>query len=588
MSVHDGGTRPRDAGGESRAVRWRAWLRWKPEAISARFVALVAGVIFFFLAVLTQGVLPFIEPSARTSEVTAVVRTDYGQLKWMLSDATDYTPTQRLGRQVYLREGCWYCHSQYVRPVTGETRRWGPVSEAGEYAYDVPHLFGTRRIGPDLTRVGLKYSNEWHYAHFWNPRELLPDSIMAPYRGLFDTPRDPVKIVDDGAGNRTLENNAITQKLFDFESKVQIKLTPNVRGLLFVPLEARDKAPAIVIPNNEYIGNTVMIAAETKELEGLIAYLQKLGMNRGKWRDVFEPQQLEVTQATLPRSSEWIDYGRVVYERRCLGCHGVKGDGNGPAATFLYRQRPRNFAAAVFKFRLTKEPVPTDGDLLRTITRGVRGTAMPPWYELPLTDRLAVIQYIKYELAVDRSDPTKPYSFFIEEPPGAPLHIERPPAPSQQILARGKEAWQTAKCWECHGNTGKGDGEKAAGLKDDLGFPIPPANLTTGQFKSGPAVEDIFRTMTTGLSGTPMPNYRDSLPGEDRWALAYYVLSLSAFTDPITGEPLPITSADRTALNDPKLQAETPGKAYIPNGRAQRTGGSKATRGSLRGEAAAK
>jgi cytochrome c oxidase cbb3-type subunit I/II len=187
-----------------------------------------------------------------------------GELKWMATRATDYTPTEQLGRGVYVREGCWYCHSQYVRPVTGETRRWGPVSEAGEYAYDVPHLFGTRRIGPDLTRVGLKYSNEWHLAHFWNPRELLPDSIMAPYRALFDTPRDPVKIVDDGAGNRTLENNAITQKLFDFESKVQIKLTPNAAGLLFVPLEARDKAPAILIPNIEYIGNTVTIAAETK------------------------------------------------------------------------------------------------------------------------------------------------------------------------------------------------------------------------------------------------------------------------------------------------------------------------------------
>ena len=74
---------------------------------------------------------------------------------------------------MYLREGCWYCHSQYVRPVTGETRRWGPVSEAGEYAFDVPHLFGTRRIGPDLTRVGLKYGDEWHLAHFWNPRDAL-------------------------------------------------------------------------------------------------------------------------------------------------------------------------------------------------------------------------------------------------------------------------------------------------------------------------------------------------------------------------------------------------------------------------------
>jgi cytochrome c oxidase cbb3-type subunit I/II len=536
--------------------------------MSARFVALVAGVFFFFLAVVTQGILPFIEPTARTTDVTAVVRTDFGQLKWVVTEATDYTPLQQLGRQVYLREGCWYCHSQYVRPVTGETRRWGPVSEAGEYAFDVPHLWGTRRIGPDLTRVGLKYSDEWHLAHFWNPRMLSPDSNMAPFRGLFDTPAEPVRIVDDGAGNRSLERTPVTEKLFAFESKEQIKLTPNADGLLFVPMAARGKGPIVWTPNKEYAGDTVNIAVETEVLQGLIAYLQKLGMNRGKWRDLFEPQKLDVTDATVPRSSEWIAYGKEVYQRRCLGCHGESGDGNGPAATFMYKQRPRNFAAAVFKFRLTKEPLPTDGDLLRTITRGVRGTAMPSWHELHIIDRLAVIQYIKYELAVDRSNPAKPYAYFKEEPPGPPLYIGRPPVPSEQMLTRAKDVWQSAKCWECHGQTGKGDGEKAPGLKDDLGFPSPPADLTAGQFKSGPTVEDIFRTMTTGLSGTPMPSYRDPLSEEDRWALSYYVLALSAYKDPLTGEPLPIAPSDRRALNDPALEADTPDKAYVPSGRA--------------------
>jgi cytochrome c oxidase cbb3-type subunit I/II len=536
--------------------------------MSARFVALVAGVFFFFLAVVTQGILPFIEPTARTTDVTTVVRTDFGQLKWVVTEATDYTPLQQLGRQVYLREGCWYCHSQYVRPVTGETRRWGPVSEAGEYAFDVPHLWGTRRIGPDLTRVGLKYSDEWHLAHFWNPRMLSPDSNMAPFRGLFDTPAGPVRIVDDGAGNRSLERTPVTEKLFAFESKEQIKLTPNADGLLFVPMAARGKAPIVWTPNKEYAGDTVNIAVETEVLQGLIAYLQKLGMNRGKWRDLFEPQKLDVTDATVPRSSEWIAYGKEVYQRRCLGCHGESGDGNGPAATFMYKQRPRNFAAAVFKFRLTKEPLPTDGDLLRTITRGVRGTAMPSWHELHIIDRLAVIQYIKYELAVDRSNPAKPYAYFKEEPPGPPLYIGRPPVPSEQMLTRAKDVWQSAKCWECHGQTGKGDGEKAPGLKDDLGFPSPPADLTAGQFKSGPTVEDIFRTMTTGLSGTPMPSYRDPLSEEDRWALSYYVLALSAYKDPLTGEPLPIAPSDRRALNDPALEADTPDKAYVPSGRA--------------------
>ncbi|HXW31390.1 MAG TPA: cbb3-type cytochrome c oxidase subunit II [Xanthobacteraceae bacterium] len=534
---------------------------------NARFVTLVAGVLFFFLALVTQGVLPFLEPSARTTDVTAVVRTDLGQLKWTHAEATDYTAVQQLGRRVYLREGCWYCHSQYVRPVTGETRRWGPVSEAGEYAYDVPHLFGTRRIGPDLTRVGLKYGDEWHLAHFWNPRMLSADSIMAPFAGLFDTPPEPIKVVDDEAGNHTLEKTATTQRLFDFSSKEQIKLTPNAEGLLFVPQLARDKFPLVWTPNKEYGGDTVKIAAETDELHGLVAYVQKLGMNRGKWRDLFEPQQIEVTEASFPRSAAMIAYGKEVYERRCIGCHGVKGDGNGPAATFLFNQRPRNFNLGVFKFRVTQKPVPTDGDLLRTITRGVRGTAMPAWYELPLNDRIAVIEYIKYELAVDRSDATKPYAYFVEEPAGAPLAAGPPPPPTAELINHGKDVWQSAKCWECHGHTGKGDGEKAAGLKDDFGFPVRPANLTSGQFKSGPAVEDIFRTMSTGLSGTPMPSYRDSLSEADRWALAYYILSLSAFTDPLTGEPLPISSADRAALDDPKLDASTPDDAYAPGER---------------------
>ena len=118
---------------------------------------------------------------------------------------------------------------------------------------------------------------------------------MAPFQGLFDAPNQQVKIVDDGAGNRTLEKTAFTQTLFNFGSKEQLKLTPNSDGLLFVPMQARDKFPLIWTPNKEYAGDTVRIAAETDDLHSLIAYVQKLGMNRGKWRDLFEPQEIEVT-----------------------------------------------------------------------------------------------------------------------------------------------------------------------------------------------------------------------------------------------------------------------------------------------------
>jgi cytochrome c oxidase cbb3-type subunit 2 len=437
------------------------------------------------------------------------------------------------------------------------------VSQAGESFYDFPHLFSTRRNGPDLTRVGLKFSDAWHLAHFWNPRMLSPDSIMPRFVALFDGPYR-AKIIADANGNQTVEETPATEKLFDFKSDQQIPLTPNSEGLLFVP--ERGKYPVIFTPNKEYTGNTVTLVAETEDLKGLVAYLQKLGTNRGKWRDVFEPQRMEASQVSVPRSEEWTSYGKQVYLRRCVGCHGVNGDGNGPAAAFFQKDRPRNFTLGVFKFRLTPSgSMPDDGDVLRTITRGVRGTAMPSWQELPEKDRLAVIQYIKYELAADRSKPDKPYLYFVEEPPKAPLFIGQPPAPSLELVKHGQDVWKQAKCWECHGEGGKGDGEKAAGLKDDFGFPIPPANLTTGQFKSGPSVKDIFRTMSTGLSGTPMPSFSDSLPEADRWALSYYVLSLSAFTDPLTGQKMQISDKDRAALDDPTLEASESHYAYNPH-----------------------
>ena len=504
--------------------------------------------------------------------VTEAVRNDLGELKWIKADAVAYTPLEAEGQRVYEQGGCSYCHSQYARPTIDDARPWGPVSalprrwgppaEAGEHAYDRASLLGPGGVGPDLSREGLKYSDEWHLAHFWNPPMVTQNSVMGGVSGLFDSPPEPVKIVKDAAGIVTLEQTPATRRLFDFTSAQQVKITPNADGLLFVPTVAQGKYPVVWTPNDEFAGPAVKLVAETREIEALIAYIQKLGMNRGRWREAFEPKDVEGASVTLPRSDEVIAHGKEVYERRCIACHGVEGNGNGPASTFLYRQRPRNFTLGVFKFRTVKGQLPTDADLMRTISRGVRGTAMPAWFELPLDDRLAVMQYVKYVLAADRSDAAKPEFYFVEEPPGAPLRFGAPPAPSADLLTHGHEVFLQAKCWECHGKAGKGDGEKAAGLKDDWGFPIRPANLTVGQFKSGPRVDDLFRTISTGLSGSPMPAFIDSFPEADRWALAYYVLSLSAWNDPLTAAPVPLAPQDRAALDDPKLDAAGPQQAY--------------------------
>jgi cytochrome c oxidase cbb3-type subunit 2 len=99
-----------------------------------------------------------------------------------------YTALQLAGRDVYLREGCYNCHSQMVRPFRAETLRYGPISVAGEFVYDHPFQWGSKRTGPDLHRVGGKYSDEWHRVHLNNPRDVVPESNMPSYPWLSGAP----------------------------------------------------------------------------------------------------------------------------------------------------------------------------------------------------------------------------------------------------------------------------------------------------------------------------------------------------------------------------------------------------------------
>ena len=101
-----------------------------------------------------------------------------------------YTALELTGRDIYIREGCSTCHSQQVRPLLAEVERYGPYSRAGEFAYDRPFLWGSKRTGPDLQRVGGKYTDAWHRVHLINPRDVVPESVMPGYPWLEDTPVD--------------------------------------------------------------------------------------------------------------------------------------------------------------------------------------------------------------------------------------------------------------------------------------------------------------------------------------------------------------------------------------------------------------
>ncbi|MDE1997912.1 MAG: cytochrome-c oxidase, cbb3-type subunit II [Burkholderiales bacterium] len=105
-----------------------------------------------------------------------------------------YTPLQLAGRDIYIREGCYGCHSQMIRPFRAETLRYGHYSVAGEFVYDHPFQWGSKRTGPDLQRVGGKYSDDWHRAHMHNPRDVVPESNMPAYPWLENTKLDPDSI----------------------------------------------------------------------------------------------------------------------------------------------------------------------------------------------------------------------------------------------------------------------------------------------------------------------------------------------------------------------------------------------------------
>jgi cytochrome c oxidase cbb3-type subunit 2 len=115
-----------------------------------------------------------------------------------------YTALQVVGRDVYVREGCYNCHSQMIRPFRAETLRYGSYSLAGEFVYDRPFQWGSKRTGPDLARVGGRYSDEWHRIHLTNPRDLVPESNMPAYPWLEKKPANAVTIQAHMKGLRTL------------------------------------------------------------------------------------------------------------------------------------------------------------------------------------------------------------------------------------------------------------------------------------------------------------------------------------------------------------------------------------------------
>ncbi len=207
--------------------------------------------------------------------------------------------------------------------------------------------------------------------------------------------------------------------------------------------------------------------------------------------------------------------GRNIYLHMCVFCHGKDGNGGGAAVEFLYPW-PRDFRKGIFKFRSTPTgSLPRDEDLYRTIIEGVPGTSMPAWADaVSPEDTWALINLIK--------------SFsprFQNEPPGEPIKVSEPPEATPELLAKGKDLFTRQKCVDCHGDSLKGDGKFADSLMDAWKHAVFVHDITNPNFfKGGHTPKEIFRTISTGLDGTPMRSYAD-LSEEDRWALVLYIQS---------------------------------------------------------------
>jgi mono/diheme cytochrome c family protein len=215
--------------------------------------------------------------------------------------------------------------------------------------------------------------------------------------------------------------------------------------------------------------------------------------------------------------------GRQLYAKYCVQCHGEKGDGEGDATPHLY-PRPRNFTTGKYKVRTTPNgALPTHQDLVNIIRRGMPYTSMPAWPNLSDQD----VTNLAYFLTT--------FSPAFTNPEETPTPVELPSAPeaTDESIAQGKKLYDETGCARCHGTLGRGDGPSAPTLKDDWDHPIRAADLTQSwTFRGGSSREDIFRTMSTGFNGTPMPAFVDGLSPEQRWAITDYIVSLSGHDGP--------------------------------------------------------
>jgi cbb3-type cytochrome c oxidase subunit II len=288
----------------------------------------IGGLGFFAMSVLLLGVWP-----GRVLERQIRATSPYHPLP--------LTASEQRGRVIYGQDGCAYCHTQQIRYLDRDVRRFGAATLAWETIFDYPQLWGTRRIGPDLSREGAVRSSDWQYSHLYNPRRMVADSVMPPFPWLFD-----------GAPDRPKQE---ARDLLAY-----IETLGRNRELAGPEGDARARA-----------------ACECSDEEKRLAFDSPV-LNASA---AMTRRQDDYPKLTL---SENRNRGLRLYARNCASCHGPHGEGDGPGAVGLH-PHPANFAAHEY----------TLDRLSFVLWNGVVGTAMPAWRDMPVEDLSALAEVVR-------------------------------------------------------------------------------------------------------------------------------------------------------------------------------------------------
>lgn len=390
-------------------------------------VAFVAGFGFFVLSFVVLGIIPAMQLQAEINRTAPHAM-------------QPLTAAEEHGRAIYGREGCAYCHTEQVRTITADVQRFGAPTAAWETQYDYPQLWGTRRIGPDLSRENGLRTDDWHYAHLYNPRSTVPDSIMPSYPWMFQ---------ESGAK----------------PAQDALDLVAYLRSL------GRERALAGESGNEQVDHGTAMEMSSSYGSQGVpdtVPRITAIGLDASA--PVF-------ASAQSPDPNR-LAHGQTVFQHNCSGCHGVKADGTGLAASAL-RPVPINLHAEHF----------SDAHLATVLWDGVYGSSMPAWRQLEKNDLEDVTTYVQSLQAKQLNVSMTPADF----------------AAAQQLY--------TANCVSCHGDNGHGDGAAAGALKPS------PVNFHVRQ----PSTQRAWAVLEEGIPGSAMPAWKGKLTDDERRLLVVYV-----------------------------------------------------------------